>query len=255
MNSQSKSDKTDYLLYEKTAKTYDRQRFSGRAGEWGHNQQISILQSLAHNWQGKRVLEIGCGTGRITEFLARRGANITATDISQAMLKVARARFNRNHGFPTIPDFRLMSVFDIDMGLHNYDYVLMVNVLGRLSKPREALKRISSKISENCRFIFTFPCLTSILLPFGLVVNVRGKSLTHEVTSHWYTPKTIERYCRNAGLVIVGWYGSHYVPVPRLLFPTLSLFRVCELVLAKSFPKRCPSVLVVCKRRSTDDPC
>ena len=255
MNSESKSDNADYLLYEKTAKIYDRQRFSGRAGEWGHNRQISILQSLAHDWQSKKVLEIGCGTGRITEVLARWGANITATDISQAMLEVARVRFNRNHGFSTIPDFRLMSVLDIDMDLHNYDYVLMVNVLGRLSKPREALKGISSKISETCRFIFTFPCLTSILLPFGLVVNVRGKSLARDVTSHWYTPKTIERYCRNAGLVIVGWYGSHYVPVPRLLFPTLSLFRVCEQFLAKSFPKRCPSVLVVCKRRPTDNPC
>lgn len=254
MKSNSKSNKTDYLLYEKTAKIYYQQRFAGMAGKWGHHQQIAILKNLADDWQDKRVLEIGCGTGRITKTLACWGAKVTATDISEEMLEVARARCNRNHGFSTIPDFKHMSLFDIDMDLQNYDYVLMVNVLGRLSKPREAIQKISSMISETCRFIFTFPCLTSVLLPFGLLVNLRGKSLARKVTSHWYTPTTIEKYCHDAGLVIVGWHGNHYVPVPRLLFLTFPLFWMCESLLAKYLPKRCPSVFVVCKLRATNGP-
>jgi len=253
MNSESKSAKADYLLYEKTAKTYDRQRFTGRAGEWGHNRQISILQSLAQDWQGKKVLEIGCGTGRITEVLARWGANITATDISEEMLEVAQTRFSGDRELP-MPKFRVMSVFDIDMDLQGYDYVIMVNVLGRLSHTREAIQRIASKISKTCRFVFTFPCLTSILLPFGLLVNTKRKSLFRKVTSRWYTPRVIEKYCNDAGLVIVGWRGNHYVPVPRLLFPTLPLFWVCDKCLAKSFPKKCPSVFVVSKLWPTDRP-
>lgn len=253
MNSESKSDKADYLLYEKTAKTYDRQRFTGRAGEWGHNRQISILQSLVQDWQDKKVLEIGCGTGRITEVLARWGADVTATDISEEMLKVAQTRFCSDRELP-MPKFRVMSVFDIDMDLQEYDYVIMVNVLGRLSHAREAIWKISSNISKTCRFVFTFPSLTSILLPFGLTVNLRGKSLARDVTSHWYTPKTIEKYCNDAGLVIVEWRGNHYVPVPRLLFPTLPLFWICDKCLAKSFPKKCPSVFVVSRLWSTDRP-
>jgi len=253
MNSESKSDKADYLLYEKTAKTYDRQRFTGRAGEWGHNRQISILQSLAQDWQDKKVLEIGCGTGRITEVLARWGADVTATDISEEMLKVAQTRFSSDRELP-MPKFRVMSVFDIDMDLQEYDYVIMVNVLGRLSHAREAIRKISLNISKTCRFVFTFPSLTSILLPFGLTVNLRGKSLASDVTSHWYTPKTIEKYCNDAGLVIVGWRGNHYVPVPRLLFPTLPLFWICDKCLAKPFPKKCPSVFVVSRLWSADRP-
>jgi len=253
MKNKSKSDKTDYLLYEKPAKIYDSQRFRGFAGAWGHHRQISILKNLAETWQDKNVLEIGCGTGRITEILARWGAKVTATDISEEMLEVAQARFSGNSKHLK-PEFQLMSVFDIDMDLQAYDYVIMVNVLGRLSKPREAIQQISSKISKTCRFVFTFPCLTSILLLFGLLVNVRGKSLARNVTSHWYMPGTIEKYCKDASLVIVRWRGNHYVPVPRLLFPLLPLFRMCESLLAKSFPKRCPSVFVVCKRRPTDSP-
>lgn len=246
MKGESKSDIADYLLYEETARTYDSQRFSGFAGEWGHNRQISILQSLAHDWQGQKVLEIGCGTGRITEVLARWGANITATDISEEMLEVAQTRFSSNSKHLK-PEFRVMSVFDIDMDLQAYDYVIMVNVLGRLSKPREAIQQISSKISKTCRFVFNFPCLTSILLLFGLLVNARGKSLARNVTSHWYMPGTIEKHCKDASLVIVRWRGNHYVPVPRLLFPTLPFFWACDKILAKFFPKRCPSVFVECK--------
>jgi 2-polyprenyl-3-methyl-5-hydroxy-6-metoxy-1,4-benzoquinol methylase len=251
MKSNSKPDEADYSLYRKTAKVYDRQRFAGRAGEWGHRRQISILNKLAQDWRGKKVLEIGCGTGRITEALARCGAEVTATDISEEMLEVAQARFSNKLELP-MPEFRVMSLFDVDIDLDDYDYVVMINVLGRLSTPRKAIQRISVKMSRTCRFVFTFPCLTSILLPFGLLVNLRGKSLARDVTSHWYTFRTIKRYCNDAGLEIIGLYGNHYVPVPRILFPLLPLFWACDKILAKSFPKRCPSVFVECKLLSAN---
>jgi len=247
------SNKADYALYESSARQYDRVRFSGVAGNWGHRRQVEILKGMCDDWRGKNVLEIGCGTGRITEMLARWGAEVTATDISEEMLEVAQTRFSSDQELP-MPKFRVMSVFDIDMDLQGYDYVIMVNVLGRLSHAREAIQRISLNIYKTCRFVFNFPCLTSVFLPFGLLVNTRGKSLARDVTSHWYTPKTIEKYCNDAGLTIVRWHGNHYVPIPRLLFPTFPLFWVCDKCLAKSFPKKCPSVFVVSKLWPTDRP-
>lgn len=253
MSGNSESQQKDFLLYAKTAKIYDSQRFYGKAGDWGHRRQLLILKNLAEDWQGKKVLEIGCGTGRITKELASWGANVTATDISEEMLEVARARFSNDHELP-MPQFRRMSIFYIDMDLKKYDYIIMVNVLGRLSKPHKAIQKITSKISKTCRFVFNFPCLTNILLPFGLLVNLRGKSLVRDVTSHWYTPATIETYCSNAGLEIIEWYGNHYIPIPRLLFPTFPLFWICDKCLAKFFPKKCPSVFVVCKLQPTNSP-
>lgn len=41
---------------------------------------------------GDRVLEIGCGTGAVTERLASRGARVTALDHNPQMLEIARAR-------------------------------------------------------------------------------------------------------------------------------------------------------------------
>jgi len=42
--------------------------------------------------RGLRVVELGCGTGRHTAWLARNGASVTAVDFSEGMLGVARQK-------------------------------------------------------------------------------------------------------------------------------------------------------------------
>lgn len=46
-----------------------------------------------HHWQGKRVLEVGCGIGSDAEEFAKHGAEYVGIDISDESLDVARRRF------------------------------------------------------------------------------------------------------------------------------------------------------------------
>ena len=43
-------------------------------------------------WRGKKVLEIGCGIGTDTISFARQGAHVTAVDLSEKSIEVARRR-------------------------------------------------------------------------------------------------------------------------------------------------------------------
>lgn len=60
-------------------------------------EELVANDALIHEWladfTNKTVLEIGCGIGRITEFLAQNFAEVFAVDISEEMIKKGRERF------------------------------------------------------------------------------------------------------------------------------------------------------------------
>ncbi len=52
---------------------------------------LPFWESLATRWDSKCILELGCGTGRVTQVLARR-ATVTAVDLLMEMLQHVPAR-------------------------------------------------------------------------------------------------------------------------------------------------------------------
>jgi malonyl-CoA O-methyltransferase len=75
--------------YDQWAETYDSSpnRTRDLAGK--------VLREARLNFSGRKIVEIGCGTGRNTKWLAGPGAgavNISALDFSEEMLNRARAR-------------------------------------------------------------------------------------------------------------------------------------------------------------------
>ncbi len=51
-----------------------------------------ILLKELRRFEGKKVLDIGCGTGRVCGYLKSYGAKVTGTDISEKMLMEARKK-------------------------------------------------------------------------------------------------------------------------------------------------------------------
>lgn len=51
-----------------------------------------MLSRLPDDLRGARVLDAGCGTGMMTEELARRGAKVVAADISPKLVQIAHDR-------------------------------------------------------------------------------------------------------------------------------------------------------------------
>jgi SAM-dependent methyltransferase len=52
---------------------------------------LPFWEAMATRWKSKRILELGCGTGRVTALLVRH-ASVTAVDLLVEMLPLARRR-------------------------------------------------------------------------------------------------------------------------------------------------------------------
>lgn len=66
-------------------------------GQWGiPDSELSLLPA---DMTGMRALELGCGTGYVSAWMARRGASVTGIDNSERQLATA-TRLSREHGIP-----------------------------------------------------------------------------------------------------------------------------------------------------------
>ncbi|MFC7372700.1 class I SAM-dependent DNA methyltransferase [Fictibacillus iocasae] len=74
------------MSYEQFAYYYDELMESAPYDEWVHYFKKKLA---AHNLTGKRVLDIGCGTGSFSVRLAKEGYNVTGIDLSSEMLMIA----------------------------------------------------------------------------------------------------------------------------------------------------------------------
>lgn len=55
-------------------------------------EELALSGCFADGWRGRPVLDLGCGGGRTTYFLERRGADVVGVDISRPLIAAARER-------------------------------------------------------------------------------------------------------------------------------------------------------------------
>jgi ubiquinone/menaquinone biosynthesis C-methylase UbiE len=83
---------------------------------------------------GDRVLDVGCGTGALTELLARKGCQVTGIDIAPPMLAQAGQRM-REAGLTDRVELRELGAVDMDTAFRegSFDAVASTLVFSELS--------------------------------------------------------------------------------------------------------------------------
>ena len=77
--------------YDRWAATYDVDRNATR------DLDAEVVRRAPLSFAGRDVLELGCGTGKNTEWLAERARSVVALDFSEPMLRRARERVGAVH--------------------------------------------------------------------------------------------------------------------------------------------------------------
>ncbi len=74
-------------FFENCAETYDKENFTrGTMGE------VDFIEKKINFDKSKKILDIGCGTGRHSIELAKRGYKVTGIDLSESQLKRAKEK-------------------------------------------------------------------------------------------------------------------------------------------------------------------
>lgn len=89
-------------------------------------------------WEGKRVLEIGCGIGTESVNFARAGALLTCVELSERSLEICEQRFDV---YGLSADFVLANAEELDEHLNpqSFDLVFSFGVLHHTPNPAAAL--------------------------------------------------------------------------------------------------------------------
>ncbi len=140
----------DATFWDRIAERYAKRPVSDEA-----SYQHKLARTRAYFRPDMDVLEIGCGTGSTAIAHAPYVGHIHATDISPAMIEIARTKASTVSNV----DFEVASIETLQIPDGSLDMVLALNVLHLLDDDHAAIARIDRMLKPGGLFVTSTPCL------------------------------------------------------------------------------------------------
>ena len=197
-----------------------RVRATVRAGR--DNMRATLLSYLPSDLRGATLLDAGCGTGAFSVEAARRGACVTAIDLSPTLVNLARERLPAHLGDGTI-GFRTGDMSDVALG--EFDHVVAMDSL--IHYRGADVVRVIAGIAQRTRrsIVFTFAPKTvafEILRAVGALFPRGDRAPAIEPVSEAVLrralaeePLLADWQVGRTQLVTAGFYKSHAMELKR----------------------------------------
>lgn len=207
------------------------------------NQEVAKFSELAHRWwdpesefrplhdinplrlgwieqavslQGKKVLDIGCGGGILSEGMARQGANVTGIDLSSKALSVARLHLYESH---LEVDYQ-ESAAETFAQEHpaSFDVVTCMEMLEHVPDPSSVIKACATLVKPGGHvFLSTLnrnpKSYVMAIIGAEYILNLLPRG-THDYAK-FIRPSEMAQYLREADLTLHSLTGMHYNPFNR----------------------------------------
>lgn len=202
-------------------------KFEALAHRWWDRESefkpLHEINPLRVNWidehvglAGKKVLDVGCGGGILSESMARRGAQVTAIDMGEAPLSVAK--LHQLESGLTIEYRQITAEALAFEQFQQFDVVTCMEMLEHVPNPSSVIAACAQLVKPGGQVFFSTlnrnpkAYLLAILgAEYLLKLLPRG---THDFKK-FIRPSELGAWCRTADLTVKDIIGTTYNPVTK----------------------------------------
>ena len=200
-------------------------KFSALANRWwdesGPQKALHHLNPARLNYvakqvplKDKKILDVGCGGGLLSEALAREGADVVALDLAEELIEIAKLHLYESN---VKVDYRLQSVESLAEEMAGqFDAITCMEMLEHVPNPSSILRACEKLLKPGGKcFISTLnrtPAAFAIaILGAEYLANLLPKG-THDYQK-FIKPSELAAWCRAEGFNVVDISGLAYNPL------------------------------------------
>lgn len=170
----------------------------------------------AVNLSGKKVLDVGCGGGILSESMALKGATVTGIDLGEKALKVAQLHSLESD---VAVDYQLISIEELaEKQPASFDVVTCLEMLEHVPNPASVVAACAKLVKPDGHVFFSTINRNPKSYLFAVigaeyVLNMLPRG-THDYKK-FIKPSELASWMRSVGLLLQHQIGMSYNPITQ----------------------------------------